>query len=224
MPYEAIPRTDASFDAFQNTLLTDATTNATPWGILAADLTTMHTLQGVWNSTWAVARVKSGRTPADVQAKNTAKANYVSFMRPFIQQWLQNNPKVSASAKVHMGLKPRSPHRTPVPAPREVPDMAINAAAGHVVKISFRPQQGMVGAKKQGKPDGVASFNVAFRIGEPVPVTIDDYNRSQMATRTPLSIQCNMGEAGQRLYMIGWWQNARGEKGPISEMFAVQIS
>lgn len=218
-----IPAKDAEFDIWQDNLDTIATTNKIAWDILPQALIDLNVFKVKWDTTWAVAKTKETRTSTQVKAKNIARKEYKTALRSFVQQWIQNNPKVTDADKISMGIKPKDGSKTPVPVPASIPQLDLLSGNGNSIKSFFRQAPDETGTSSRGKPAGVAYCEVAFVVSPTTPVNEGDFTDRKNPTRSPFVIKSDFTQAGKRMYAMARWVNTKGQTGQWSTIQSTVI-
>jgi len=208
-----VPSADADFNVFQAGVVSDTQTNATAWGILAADITALVALQLIWTNAYAKASNKQNRTTADVQAKNDARANYEKALRKFIAQWLSNNPKVPDAERQRMGLTIKSGAHTAVGTPTSSPIATVDFSTRLQHALPFVDENTPT---TKAKPDGVHGCEIWIKLGNPAPVNDSELSFLGVCTRSPYTVSFKGDDAGKTAYYWLRWVNSKGQQGPWS--------
>ena len=214
-----IPQADADFHLWQASLVTDVQTNASTFGIPAADMTVLVSAQTPWTTAFAKASNKQNRTAADVVAKETARTNYEKAIRQFVAQWLSSNTKVSDSARTRMGITVKSTVRTPVAVPVTRPVAAIDFSVRLQHSISFTDE----GSTGKAKPAGVHGCEIWCKIDGTAPADVSELTYLATDTSTPYIATFDGKYAGKTVYYMLRWVNTRNEHGPWSSTFNAMV-
>lgn len=220
---DLIPPRDEDFNSFQSNLITQVTANAATWQILAAVVTSLTGFQTLWAAAWANYIDETKRTKIVTQAKNTARKNYETELRKFIQKWIYENETMTPADIVACGLKPRDTTRTPVPKPDTVPVAEFSLMSGHRLKARITQEPDAEGVSKRAKPKGVASIEMVYKLGPEGIVPPEECDKQHFSTKPIFEIQFAIQEAGTRLMGYVRWVNTKGEPGPWSEIFTAVI-
>jgi hypothetical protein len=78
--------------------------------------------------------------------------------------------------------------------------------------------------KSSGKPAHAAGFEIWRKVGDPAPVTDEDYQLVVQAPHSPHVLAYAKAESGQRAYYRVRWINTRGVPGPWSETVSALIA
>lgn len=216
-----IPTGDAEFNLWAQALLAQAVANATPWGILAADVTALTTSQTVWTNAFAKASNKQNRTAADVKAKDDAREAFTKLLRKFIAQWLSNNSRVADSERQRMGLNVKSKTRTAAPAPTSSPIASIDFSTRLQHTISFVDERT---PQSRAKPEGVHGCEVWVKVGGEAPKSATEMTYLATDTATPYVTIFEGEQIGQTAWYMLRWVNTRGERGPWSSTIGAIVN
>jgi hypothetical protein len=208
-----IPAADAAFNTWQYQLADAIGDHATAWGIPATAVTQLQNQRGNWDGAYSWVTNPATKTKARILAKNEARKEYVAFLRALLKQYITYNPAVSDEDRVNMGLPIHDTKPTPVPPPSTRPEFEFEIATRQI-KIHFRD----AGSESRAKPKGVAGAVIYYEIRETPPADQEDLRNSVFTGRTPYSLEFHESDRGKRVYFAIRWQNAKGDKGPWSEL------
>jgi len=217
---DLVPSADADFNVFQSGVVTDTQTNATVFGVLAADITALVALQTTWTNAYAKASNKQNRTAADVQAKNDARTNYEKALRKFIAKWLANNDKVPDAERQRMGLTIKSGAHTPVGAPATSPIATVDFSTRLQHSVYFVDENTPT---SKAKPEGVHGCEVWKKLGNPAPVNETELAFAGVCTRSPFTVYFHGDDAGKNAWYWLRWVNTKGEHGPWSSAVSAMV-
>ena len=215
-----IPRNDASFDIWQSNLVTIVGTNLTVWGISSDDYAIVTTAQAAWTPAYAVASVRQTRTPADVRAKDDARADYEPKLRTFVAANLANNSKVSDSDRESMGLHVKSGTRTPSAVPTTYPVGTIDFATRLQHSIYYTDSA----TGNQAKPKGVKACEVWSKIGGDAPKDASELAFVGDCSKNPFVVAYEGSQAGTTVVYWLRWINTRNKPGPWSSPISGMIA
>ena len=153
------------------------------------------------------------RTPVLTAKKDEAKADLVALVRGMVGFRLQN-PKVSASMRVEMGLPPHDTVRTDHITVPETVDFGLHLRNIREILVDFRVS-GSAGKAKPAHYDGAV---IVWAVLDKPPAGIEDLNRHAMASRTPYALSFSEEERGRTVYITLAWQNERGNTGAWAEI------
>ena len=216
-----IPRSDAEFNLWQTSIITQVQASATTWGILPADVTALVALQTSWIATFAKANNKQNRTPADVQSKNDARDAYEKGLRKFIAQWLTNNAKVPNSERQRMGLTVKTETRTAASVPVSTPVATIDFSVRMQHTIHFADE---ATPRSKAKPAGVHGCEVWMKVGGDMPKDATGFTYLATDTASPYVATFEGDDTGKTVWYLLRWVNTRGERGPWSTTFSALVN
>jgi hypothetical protein len=218
MGNDYMPQNDAKFDVLQNNVYTTATANASQWGIQAQFITNLDAPRNRWIAAYAAFRNPATRTPAVIQEKNDAKADYMAVLRVFIQGQLLHNPNVSDASRRSMDLpvydrKPTTPNP---PATRPELEVDFSQIMKHILRV--RDSE----AKSAAKPAHVIGFEIWRRVGGNTEPAYEEMELVEVATRSPHTLEYTSAHRGEMAWYAVRWINAHG-KGSWSEIVSAII-
>lgn len=212
--HDFIPRADSQFDIWQGNLVSLVEPNVANWGIAAAALTTLKTLQANWERCFEKASNKQNRSAADVRAKRDSRVLFERELRHFVAQWLNHNSLIADSDRSRMGITVKLATRTPAAVPDSCP-------VG-VVDFSVRQQHTVhyVDSFTNGKakPAGVQGCEVWMKFGGDAPAHESDFIYRCIQTKSPYTVSFTVADIGKMVYYRLRWVNKRGKTGPWSSI------
>jgi hypothetical protein len=147
-------------------------------------------------------------------AKNEARKAAEEEIRPFVNRFLRYEP-VTNEDRTAMGIPNHSEGRSPVPVPLTSPRLLIGTGTRRRLIVHFRDER----SERRGKPKGVHGIEVRWAILDHPPADIRELIHSSFDTRSPLTLEFEEHQRGQRAYMCGSWEIKReGEKGPPGDI------
>ena len=216
-----IEESDAQFNIQQGVIMQECKTNATAWGIAAADLTTLTTKQAAWTAAYTPASNANARSQDEVVAKDDARKTYEETLRKFIGQWITNNPKVPNSEREKMGLTVKSETRTSVGVPKTYPVASVDFSTRLQHKVAFRDS---ATPTSKAKPEGVHGCEVWAKIGGAAPKLEKELQYLGICTATPFLKTFEGDLAAQTVYYWLRWANTKGETGPWSTPVSAMVA
>ena len=209
-----IPTKDSDFSQWLNSFFTYLTANSERFNIPPAALNSLQALKNVWNDKYAIAESPATRTKASVREKNEARKALEKAIRSFIKEYLAYNHVVSDADRDNLGLPVYKTTRTPIAAPTSVPEFMPDSSVIRRLTIHFRDN----GSLSNAKPAGVHGAEIRWGILDAAPPSIDALTHSAFDTRTPFTMEFDESDRGKSVYFCLRWENAKGEKGPWSEI------
>jgi len=171
------------------------------------------------------------------QAKDAARAALEAQVRP-ITNIIQSWPKTTDADRATMGITVRDTRRTPAARPTSRPIVSVNPAnrLQHELRLVDEASP-----TRRGKPVGASAAEVWVRLVEPngqiangqvvrsegAPDNLGDpalFTFLTMTTRPTLRTDFPSTAGGKTAAYMLRWVNARGEKGPWSEVCAATVA
>jgi hypothetical protein len=177
-------------------------------------LTPIQTLLTAYETAFEAAQ-NPNRGKVDVLQKDETRDALKAAIRPFVKAYLAFNPAVSDVDKESMGLPLHDSTRTPTPPPSTIPEAEIDSSIIRQLTIHFKDN----GSEKRGKPAGVHGVEIVWDITETAPATMDEFKNSAFDTASPYTFTFDESQRGKKVFFCLRWENARGEKGPWSEIY-----
>ena len=216
-----IPEGDATFNLWQENLVSYTEPQLASWGIPASDFSNLKTAQGVWIEGFGQAKIKTIRDGGDVQAKNDARKLYEQSLRPFVKQWLAFNTRVSNRDRELMGVTVRKGTRTPRPKPATAPEGRIDFSKRLQHSVYFVDQ---ATPTRRGKPVGIYGCEVWMKIDGIAPVEHSELMYIATSTRTPCVVTIEGKYAGKTAFYWLRWVNTCGVTGPWSSPVSATVA
>lgn len=172
----------------------------------------------VFISVFEVWQNAATRTSVATAALREAQKVFSGIFRKLYMGFLKNNPLVSDTDRIAMGLPEGAPDkRTPPPIPDGIPESEVRLPAPGVIAIHFRN----AGATDKAKPAGVHGAEIVWAVLETPPTDWAELTRSEFSTNSPLTLVFSGEKRGKHLYFALRWRNTRGERGNWS---AIQMA
>lgn len=215
-----IPRTDPEFNIWQGNLIAEVDLNATTWNIPADVVTAVKGAQSTWTAAYLKADNVDNRTHGDVTMKNRARTAYEKKLRPFIQEYITFNSKITDGQRESMGLKVRNNSRTPaqVPETRPVGRIEFTQRLQHIIHFSDE-----LSPLSKAKPAGVHGCEIWVKIDGESPKKASELNFLGTETETPYIASFDGEYAGKMAYYWLRWVNTKGQTGPWSVVVSATI-
>jgi len=210
-----VPGSDAEFNIWQAEVVSDVLSNATLWGILTAEVSTLVAQQAIWVTAFAKGGNQNNRQRPDVQDKDDARAVFEKALRKFIAKWLANNDKVSDAERIRMGLTVRSGTHTPVSVPSSNPVANIDFSVLLQHSINFVDSDTPT---SKAKPVGIIGAEVWCKLGD-----ASSYNYLGLCTATPEVVTYLDADAGKKATYRLRWVNTKGDEGPWSNTVSALV-
>jgi len=215
-----IPNKDADLMNWMSNFSSLVSAAPGAYGLTTADALTIAGVTAVYLSQYTPVTSKTTKTAEAVQTKNTGKVVALASLRPYAQQ-IALNQGVSSGAKIALGLNPRTSVPTPVTAPVTSPVLTFQSAGNLCLILRYRDSAAGVSVK--AKPYGVVSCEL-YAKASATPITDAALLlHAASATKSPLQVVRDPGEAGQQLYVAGRWKTRKGEYGPWSPIVNMTV-
>jgi hypothetical protein len=214
MANDYIPQSDGAFLEWSKTLVTYVAAHLTAFNVPQNALTHIQTELAAYETAYNAAQ-NPNRGKVDVLTKNEARDALKASLRTFVKAYLTYNPTVSDADKEDMGLPLHDNIRTPTPPPSTIPEAEIDSSIIRQLTIHFKDN----GSEKRGKPRGVHGIELRWSLLEAPPASVEDLKNSAFDTASPYTFTFNESQRGKRIFLCLRWENAKGEKGPWSEIY-----
>lgn len=219
MGQDFIPTNDDTLEKFAKTLLDYATANLAGLGLVAADLTPMANALADFTTKNADAKAARNAAKASVAARDDSRDVLEPMLRAFNRQ-MQGTASVKDAQKSSMGLPVAAKGKSPVPAPTSRPVVSVDTSQ-RLRHILDWVDELSPGSRK--RPANVAGAEIYHKVGT-APTGPDDMDYIVLDTHTPYLTEYDAEVAGQLAYYALRWVNARGERGPWSQIVSATIT
>jgi hypothetical protein len=218
MATDYVPKSDDGLLHWAGNLIGYVIGHATAMGIDTGALTPLNPLFSAYQD--ALEQMADPNHGAlDTQRKNEARDALTTELRSFVMGFITYNPKVTDDDRREIGTPIHDKVRTPAPVPTSRPIIETAALDNRQVAVDLRELAG----DKRGKPDGVHGAEILYEIRDEPPVVAEDLRHSSFATKTQMVYTFTEAERGKKVYFAARWENARGEKGPWSDVISAII-
>lgn len=217
-PY--IPPKDADFNNWLLNFSTLLSANPPLYGLTSTDAANVATVTTAWTAAYTPVTSPSTKTAMAVSAKNTAKINALSTVRPYAQQ-ISLNAGVASGDKTAIGVNPRTSTPTPVTAPTTNPVLTLQSCSNLSAYVRFRDSAAAVSVK--AKPYGVLQLQLA---GATSPTVVTDPTSLPLKatpTKSPFVLTFSSADIGKQFYCAGRWVTRSGLTGPWSPIISFTV-
>lgn len=197
--------------------------SATPgtYGLSSGDASAIASVDAAVDAAYGLISSPSTKTATTVQAWNAERAGSMGTIRPYAQM-IANNAGVSTSAKIAVGVNPRTSVPIPITAPTTAPALVSVSTSTAGTILRFRDATSSPSVK--AKPYGVTQLQLfgmtsATAITDPAELTF-----IQVLTKTPLTQAMPSGSAGKTAYFAARWQTRTGLLGPWSPIISCIVA
>ncbi len=223
-----IPGTFFGFYNWQQTLYAIVSSNGTTWNIPAAVIATFTSFYTPFGALFQAVTNERTRTPEQLEAYKLYKADYVAFLRAFVQEHLVRNTAIPFEVRKSMGLNPREPFYPSRPAITTEPIIALSRVGRATIWFKFMVVDG--GKRPKLHPDANA-VELQYYFSDEPPTSVKDLPEGVKLDRhvsTRGSFKRNVGEShiGEYLVVRARWLNTSKEdkSGPVSDFVTIVIS
>jgi hypothetical protein len=222
-----LPAKDADLAQWAINFSTLITANFVTYGLTTGQQSTFATLRTSFVSALATATNVSTRTKSTVAAKNAARALMLANART-LASIIQGNPAVTNQMRQDLQLTVRDRSPSPVGPPTSAPIVTpLNTSA---LKVRFRFADELTPSSRS-KPAGVVGLQLYAKVGTTPPVTLADCSfrgaytvNSTGPGSAAAEVAFSSADVGKTAYLIGVWQNRRGDIGPQSAVSSMTIA
>lgn len=214
-----IPGPDANFQAWQTNFVTYANANLAALGLVAADMTPVTTAQTAWQTAFPAHVTAANAAKAAKQAKDEARASYVSTIRPLVRR-LQASTVVNDSEKAALGINVAA---TPSPIGPPTTSPLCSIECGQRLQQTLRFVDSATPTRK-AKPAGVLGVEIWNKVGTTPPTGESDLRFVAVDTNAPFIMSFDAADGGKTNYVWMRWVSPTGERGPWSEQAQATIA
>jgi hypothetical protein len=213
MSTDYIPKRDEVFRDWARNLYTYALSKYSTWNVPSPQTTLESPLTAFETAFTATQNPNRGKV--DVLTKNEARVALEAVMRTYVKAYLSFNPAVSDADREQMGITVYDKTKTPVPPPSTIPEAEIDSSIIRQLTIHYKDN----GSEKRGKPQGVHGVEIVWVIMDTVPTAMEEFQNSAFDTASPYTFIFDENQRGKKAFFCLRWENAKGEKGPWSEIY-----
>jgi hypothetical protein len=160
------------------------------------------------------------RTPAKTATLKTAENEFKPVYRKLYTGYLKNNPLVTDTDLVEMGLPKRfSGVKTPPTPPTSVIEATVDTSVPATLIVHYRDKND----RGTAKPKNVRGTELKWIILDIPPTDWAQLLNSEFDTRTPIKLVFSGNQRGKTVYFALRWENNVGDKGPWSEIYSAII-
>ena len=217
-PY--LPARDINFDAWLNNFASLTTATPAAYGLSVGDAATIAAQVAAWTAAYTPILSPATKTATAVAAKVTARVTVAGQVRTWAQG-VANNPGVSSSDKVALGLNPRTTPPSPITAPASNPVLMIQSASSLAVILRYRDAAASPSVK--AKPFGVIRLEIRFMTSVSAITDPTDLVEVLSATKSPAVVQFDPSSAGKQAYFAARWATRTGLFSPWSPIISFTV-
>jgi hypothetical protein len=221
-PY--IPPRDADFDAWFNNLNTLITATPAAYGLVAGDAVIIDAQWDIWHPAYLLLTNPATKTSPNVAAKDVARVNAESVLRPYCQR-IRANAGVSDALKVGLGLNLQPTTLTPIPAPGTVPVLSQRAATAGQMVLSYHDSV----LSGKAKPYGSIGIEIFVNYGASPNTDPSQAAFHSRVTKSPCTITWPVDQRGKVATIFGRYVTRGGpsgisQNGPWSDPLPVTVT
>jgi hypothetical protein len=218
-PY--IPAKNAAFVTWLANFSTLITASPGTYGLLPGDATAIAAQNTTIASQYAIITSPSTKTASQVSAFNSDKVNALALVRPYAQT-ISYNAGVSTSAKIALGVNPRTSVPIPITAPTTSPILSAQSTstAGTIIRYRDAVASPTVKAKPYGVTQ-VQMYAMASATAVTDPTTLPYVG---VQTKSPFTQAMGTANAGKTVYFAARWVTRKGLVGPWSPIIAYVVA
>lgn len=210
-PY--IPPKDAALNNWLANFSTLITASPGTYGVTSTDASTIAAAVAAWTAAYLPVTSPSTKTAQTVSDKNTQKVTVLAIVRPYAQT-IGKNPGVTSANKIALGLNPQTSTPSPITPPVSNPVLTVQSGANLSIIIRFRDSAASPSVK--AKPYGVKSLQLFCLVSLTAVTDPTIMLLKATATKSPLTVTFNSGDAGKQAYFAARWATQKGEYSPWS--------
>lgn len=215
-----IPSSDPEFTIWQENFLSYVIANLDALGLKDADVVSLKDSQGAWTTAYSN-HTKAQATAESVrQTKAASRKSYETSVRSLVRR-LQGMPNLTDAQRAGMQISLRETARPAGLAPQSRPVVQVDTSQRLRHTISFSDE---ATPDSRAKPAGIHGCEVWAKIGDPAPTDGKGLVFLGLDTRTPYVAEYDGEHAGQPVYYMLRWVNAKGEAGPWSQTVSATIT
>jgi hypothetical protein len=213
-----LPSSYASLLSWINTFLAYLNTNTVRLGITAPMFSDVDTKATAYAE--ACHQTEQNNAGKMDRLQRTESATVLKkSIRAFVNEHLRYNSAVTDEDRVGFGLHIPDLNPTPRLKPTVQIEASIDTSVIRQITLNYRSKD----SKSSAKPDGIHGAEIRWNILETPPTSDEDLIHSEFSTRTPHTFTFDANRRGKIIYFLLRWENSRGEKGPLSELYSAII-
>lgn len=181
-------------------------------GLSIAQAEAFTAARAAYVAAFGVANEQATRTPVSIELKNEKKDALVKILRELIGQIQSFGGTTDADRRAFDITIRKDP--SPIPAPGSAPVIIVESVTGNVINVRLKDA---TDPDRRGKPDGVATATLLYHVGPDAPTSIEGWTLQGTVSRVTASVEvAPTTPGGSKVWIIGYWSNAKGESGPPS--------
>lgn len=220
MGKDYIPASDAELLAFGNNYLAAITATPAIWGLSAGDVAGMNDVTSgfsddLGNHITAQAQAKMKR-----QAKDASRRDLIALLRSQIRR-VQAHPGVNDMMRAELGITIPDLVPTPIPAPTTAPILTVDFSNRGEHSVNFKDE---LTPNSKAKPAGVVGCAIYRKVTDVQPAGISTMEYVGTSSSSPQRLVYEESQYGSQVFYVGFWETAKGLRGPMSDFTNATIS
>jgi len=221
-PY--IPPRDSDFNGWLDNFQTLIAATPTNYGLVAGDATAITAQWTAWDTAYQLLLNPATNTAPNVAAKDVARANAESVVRPYAQR-IRANASVSDALKVGLGLNLQPATLTPIPAPTSNPVMSQRAGTAGQMVMTYHDSV----LSGKAKPYGALGVQLFVNYGTAANTNPDEAAYHSNVTKSPCTVVWPVAQRGKVATLFGRYVTRSGpagiaQYGPWSDPLVVTVT
>jgi hypothetical protein len=215
-----IPTREASLVTWMANFGSKITSTPTAFGLTAAQATAFGALNTAFVAAYTTAKDPLTRSPANIQAKKTAKVALIANAR-LLAGIVQKFPAITNAQRSELGLTVHN-SPSPVPPPAFAPGVDVVSVTLNTVRLRLHDT---VNPSRRGKPAGVSGASIFSFVGAVAPTEESGWKFEGNASRTVVDVTFTGATApGAKVWFTAFWFNAKKQSGPASAPVGTNIA
>jgi hypothetical protein len=155
-----------------------------------------------------------------VEQKNLALRALKKGVQNMVNGHINHNEAVNDDDRIALGLYVYKPGRSPAGEPKTTVILRVVTGLVRQLVIYFTDS---ATPDKRAKPYGVRNMELLCGVLSSPPGGIEDLNRPEYATKSPLTLTFREEDRGKTVYMAGRWRSSNPKGGPWSGIVSAII-
>lgn len=215
-----IPSSDSEFTTWQENFLSYVNANLEALGLKDGDVASLKDSQRAWTTAYSNHTHAQATAESVSQTKTASRKSYETLVRSLVRR-LQGMSNITDAQRAGMQITLRETTRQAGLAPQSRPVVHVDTSQRLRHTISFTDE---ATPESRAKPAGIHGCEIWAKIGDPAPTDGKGLVFLGLDTRTPYVAEYDGEHAGQTVYYMLRWANAKGEAGPWSQTVSATIS
>ncbi len=215
----SIPVVSSLFDTFQKTVVPIFENKAGDYDIPSTTITNIGISKAKWDKLVLICDTDATKGPGATADRNEFLLEYSDEISVIIEDFLLNNPSVSAADKLSFHIHILGGPKVPLPTPTSTVVAKISYKEPLAHYFSFLDSV----TGKRAKPKGVSIVELRYIIDTVPPASVTDCKESIFLSRKKTKVLFTSTDEGKKAYYFARYVNKRGNFGPWTAMFSAGI-